>query len=199
MLEPRDYSCQICDTTNWKKDFFTIKPDEAYNHSYFHKGHLTPKCDFYSGAEKRMTFYYVNSSPQVPDFNKKNWRDLEGVLRTNAARANKKLVIYTGTTQSIGYLNEIPIQLYFWKVVIEPISGEGIAFVGVNNVKKIVNNPCGINNCGSITWLSRAFKDRITILTKGLIYCCTVQEFKKIPNIQLPDLIEFRGGDLIRM
>lgn len=197
---PNEYKCKD-ETTNFKKDFFQINPDQVYKGSGFDRGHLTPRCDFPTAHERRMTFYYVNTSPQIPNFNRNNWKGLESVIRTNVNRNKKELTIYTGTTQFKSYLNQIPVQKYFWKVVIEPISKKGIAFVGVNDdTNNNVSSPCVIIKCDQITWLRGTFLPKMSDYKKGIIYCCTIQNFRNIPNIQLPpEVTYFTGGVLTTM
>ncbi|XP_044263559.1 uncharacterized protein LOC123010599 [Tribolium madens] len=203
ILRPSPYSCQVRDRVSFKTDFFkmihtTINPEREYYHSGYDKGHLTPRCDFFTGPEKRMTFYYVNTSPQTPKLNSGNWKTLEGVIRTASNRAKRTLVIYTGTTETIRHLVQIPIQKYFWKAVIDANSGEGIAFIGVNSVGTSVSSPCLIVNCQQVMWLG-SLRLKFSDAGKGTIYCCAINNLRNIPNIQLPVLSEFRGGILWNM
>nr|QJD55729.1 DNA/RNA non-specific endonuclease [Tribolium castaneum] len=202
-LRPSSYSCQIHDRGSFKIDFFnaihsTINPDEVYLHSTFDRGHLTPRCDFFTGPEKRMTFYYINVSPQNRKLNQGNWKTLEGVIRTASKGAKRTLVIYTGTTDTRKYLKkQIPIQRYFWKVVIDANSGEGIAFIGVNSVED-VPSPCLAVDCQQIMWLGSS-RLRFSNISKGAIHCCAIDNLRNIPNIELPTLSEYRGGLLRNM
>jgi DNA/RNA endonuclease G (NUC1) len=195
-----EFSCQLATSTPFKKDFFNdTDVDGIYKNSGYDRGHLSPKCDFFSGAEKRMTFFYLNTSPQVVNFNEKNWRVLESVIRTAAKGAKKKLYVYTGSTKFVGYLkNTIPVQLYFWKVIIDKSSGKGVAFFGVNNVDSDVNSPCATIPCERLSWLSRSFIPKMSDVTRGKIYCASINSLKTMCEI-FPNFDEYTGGILTTM
>ena len=199
-LRTTQYSCKTADVTTFKKDFFTdVDIDTMYRRSGYDKGHLTPKCDFFSGAEKRMTFYYLNAGPQEKRFNEVNWRLLEAKIR-DAPPKGRIVHIYTGTMKTKGFLNStahaIPIPLYFWKVVIDDRYGDGVAFVGINDVSNNLSSPCGLSICSELNWLSTVFIRNMSDYRNGKIDCCSVAVLRAIPQIQVPEFTEFRGGVL---
>ncbi|KAJ3625098.1 hypothetical protein MTP99_018663 [Tenebrio molitor] len=200
VLHMCEYSCQLAPSTTFRRDFFNAaNVNRIYRNSGYDKGHLSPRCDFFSGAEKRMTFFYVNTSPQVRNFNQQNWKKLEAVIRTAAKRADKRLYVYTGSTKHVRDLEKtIPVSLYFWKVIIDSWSGNGVAFVGVNNVDSDVNSPCTTTPCKKLNWLSD-FIPQMSNVTRGKIYCASIESLKYVPNIILPDFDEYTGDLLTKM
>lgn len=73
----------------------------------------------------------------------------------------------------------MPVPRMFWKVLYNPATHAGIAFVGLNNPYQaeatIAADIRCTDICGQITWLSWTQKD----IKKGYSYCCEVNDFRK--------------------
>ena len=159
------------------------------------RGHYSAKADFVYGSQHRATFHYVNVSPQWQTFNGGNWETLESSVRTYADKKKHNLYVYTGTygvatlpnvkgneTELYLYVDRnnntaIPVPKFYWKVVYDPKSQAGVAFVGINN--PYVSDPRGdyiICNdvCSKLSWLQWDQKD----IKKGYSYCCEVNDFR---------------------
>ncbi|GAB4026567.1 DNA/RNA non-specific endonuclease [Spirosoma koreense] len=94
-----------------------------YTRSGFDRGHLAPAADFkFSQRMMRETFYMSNITPQVPQFNRGIWKDLEDLVRRWAVRDNG-LYVVTGAVlkpglPTIGRSNEISVPEKFYKVIL---------------------------------------------------------------------------------
>jgi len=94
-----------------------------YTRSGYDRGHLAPAGDFNTSPDdKQDTFYMSNISPQVPDFNRGIWNDLEMKLRDWAQR-DEELYVVTGPVlkaglPTIGRYNEIAVPEMYYKVVL---------------------------------------------------------------------------------
>ncbi|KAF2879242.1 hypothetical protein ILUMI_26929 [Ignelater luminosus] len=150
-----------------------------------------------------MTFYYINSAPQWKSFNGGNWKNLEITIRKEALERNVRLSVYTGTHETLrlnnrvitlGSSGKMPVPLYFWKVVTEKKTGEGIAFVGVNDPFNLYQLLCP-DICNQITWLGN-FGELRKRQNSGIVYCCSIESLKRIPNIVLPEFQQYTGGIL---
>ncbi|XP_063228958.1 uncharacterized protein LOC134534394 [Bacillus rossius redtenbacheri] len=162
------------------------------------RGHLAAKTDYVYGSQHRATFYYVNAAPQWQVFNAGNWLTLENNVRRYASSKAANLVVYTGThgvttlpdvhnvhRELWLYVNGtqrgLPVPKLFWKVVYNPATRAGAAFLGVNNpyVEKpgsdYVICPDVSNRISWLTW------DKTNIL-KGYSYACEVSAFRRVVN-----------------
>ncbi|GAB3275375.1 hypothetical protein GCM10027347_48710 [Larkinella harenae] len=94
-----------------------------YTRSGYDRGHLAPAGDFkFSQNMMRQTFYMSNISPQVPDFNRGIWKQLEEQIRVWALR-DKGLYVVTGPVlrpglPTIGKKNQIAVPDYYYKVIL---------------------------------------------------------------------------------
>jgi endonuclease G len=71
-----------------EKDYFlkTLKDGSKDKYDYdgfgYDRGHLAPSADFrWSKKALSESYFYSNMSPQLPEFNREKWADLEGLLR----------------------------------------------------------------------------------------------------------------------
>ena len=85
-----------------EKDYF-LKYEGAdgkteYDGFGYDRGHLAPSADFrWSAKALSESYYYSNMSPQLPEFNREGWADLEGTLRSYIFRnPDTQLYIVTG-------------------------------------------------------------------------------------------------------
>ncbi|WP_128546749.1 DNA/RNA non-specific endonuclease [Larkinella soli] len=94
-----------------------------YSRSGYDRGHLAPAGDFkFSQRMMRETFFMSNISPQVPDFNRGIWKELEETVRTWAVR-DKGLYVVTGPVlqpglKRIGKGTKVAVPLYYYKVIL---------------------------------------------------------------------------------
>ncbi|MCU0341483.1 MAG: DNA/RNA non-specific endonuclease [Spirosomaceae bacterium] len=94
-----------------------------YTRSGYDRGHLAPAGDFnISPNDKQDTFYMSNISPQVPDFNRGIWNDLELKFRDWAQR-DEELYVVTGPVlksglPTIGRNNEIAVPEMYYKIAL---------------------------------------------------------------------------------
>lgn len=94
-----------------------------YTRSGYDRGHLAPAGDFnLSPDDKQDTFYMSNISPQVPDFNRGIWNDLELKFRDWAQR-DEELYVVTGPVlqpglPTIGRANEIAVPEMYYKIAL---------------------------------------------------------------------------------
>lgn len=106
-----------------------------YKGSKFDRGHVTPAADMNGRNPKAMseTFYLTNMVPQVgPNNNRGIWADLEGQIR-NWAMARGRLHVVTGPIFAGKYdtmgRSKVAIPTHLYKVVLDPKTGETIAFI----------------------------------------------------------------------
>nr|AKB95589.1 DNA/RNA non-specific endonuclease [Sesamia inferens] len=172
------------------------------NHQFMSRGHLAAKSDYVFATGQRATFHFVNAAPQWQPFNAGNWNWLEQNLRARIGAAGYNTVIYTGTfgvTQLrdqnnrfvdiylVPERNQIPVPLYFYKVVYDASRRIGTAFISINNpyytlaearARQFCTDRC--RNNSAFNWL-RWQPDRIDI---GYSFCCTVDDFRRtIPHL----------------
>ncbi|KAF4524369.1 hypothetical protein B566_EDAN007545 [Ephemera danica] len=177
---------------------------------YLSRGHETAKADFVYGSHQRATFWFMNVAPQWQTFNGGNWQTMEANVQVYAGNYGDNLEIYTGIHGDLllddinG--NPVPISLAFdtnddgvirapfliWKVLYDPVTRLGVAFVGLNN--PYYDNPgsdfylCP-NVCDQITWLTWSPNDQI----KGYTYCCEVPalaaQVPEIPPLSVSGLL----------
>ncbi len=94
-----------------------------YIRSGYDRGHLAPAGDFnLSTEEKRESFYMSNISPQISDFNRGIWNDLEQKFRDWAKR-DGQLYVVTGPVlksglSTIGRYNEIAVPEQYYKIAL---------------------------------------------------------------------------------
>jgi len=107
-----------------------------YTHSGYDRGHLAPAADFKNSYQvMKETFYMSNISPQVPQFNRGIWLELEKIVRAWAYKYQRVYVV-TGPVlkpglATIGRLNKVAVPQQFYKVIlyVKPPYVKGIAFL----------------------------------------------------------------------
>ena len=110
---------------------------QDYSRSGYDRGHLCPAGDFKHDKELQdETFYMSNMSPQLPDFNRGIWSDLENKVRSWVKKRGE-LIIITGPIlkkglPTIGRMNKIAIPEKFYKIIYDPATEEAIAFLFPN-------------------------------------------------------------------
>lgn len=173
------------------------------------RGHLTAKADFVYGAAQTSTFWYMNAAPQWQTFNAGNWNTLEMSVRNFVARRKSDVEVYTGT---YGHMtlkdvngNDTPIYLYvngsrkvfpvpkfYWKVIYDPASEKGTAFVGVNDPwAEEIDDEMFICNIitEKVKWINWKPKN----IAKGVSYICTIDDLREsipyIPYFEVSDVL----------
>ncbi|CAB3363861.1 Hypothetical predicted protein [Cloeon dipterum] len=171
---------------------------------FLSRGHLAANADFVFGAHQRSTFYFLNVAPQWQTFNGANWAQIEASAREFAALDGNDLVVYTGThgTTTLNDVNNNPAEIFiaydtdgtgllrvpefFWKIVYEPATQRGVAFVGLNN--PYIDNPgsefylCP-DVCDQISWENWSPSNQ----ESGFGYCCDVNAIKGLVP-EMPDI-----------
>jgi endonuclease G len=127
-----------------EEDYFLkyLQPDSSYKYDGFgyDRGHLAPSADFrWSKKALSESYFYSNMSPQVADFNREAWAELEALLRGYLYRNQEtQLYVVTGPILEEGLpviersVNKVAIPKQFFKVALDVKSGKGIGFVMPN-------------------------------------------------------------------
>ncbi|PSN51507.1 hypothetical protein C0J52_00719 [Blattella germanica] len=171
---------------------------------YLARGHLAPNADFMFGYQQKATSYYVNTAPQWHTINSGNWKLLEASVRKYASDMAKDLTVVTGTldvaslpdatgtehnlymTTTADLKPAVPVPALLWKLVLDKSTQRGIVFVGVNDPHPsgrrrsvICKDVCDATTSWFVGW------DRHKV-PRGLIYCCTVDDFASKSGIKIP-------------
>ncbi|HEY1055403.1 MAG TPA: DNA/RNA non-specific endonuclease, partial [Emticicia sp.] len=110
-----------------------------YSNSGYDRGHMVPAGDFKCCQDlMNETFYMSNICPQVPDFNRGIWENIESRIRGWAVR-DEELYVVTGPVlskgmQTIGRYNQVAVPKSFFKIVLyynpkNPKNARAIAFL----------------------------------------------------------------------
>ncbi len=148
-------------------DFFVkkIKPDSSFEYDAFgfDRGHLAPSADFrWSKKALSESYLYSNISPQLAEFNRESWGDLEDAIRGYLySHPKTELYVVTGPILKQGLpviergKNKVPIPEEFFKVVIDPLNKKGIAFLMPNkkNTAALKTFATSINEIEKLTGL----------------------------------------------
>lgn len=169
------------------------------------RGHLAAKTDFIYATGQRSSFYFINAAPQWQPFNAGNWNWLEQNLRARIGAAGYNTMIYTGTF-GVSQLRDqnnrlvdiylhrdannnpqLPVPLYYYKVVYDASRRIGTAFVSINNPYYTEQEVRALTFCTDVCRNNNAFNwlrwqpDRIDI---GYSFCCTVDDFRRtVPHL----------------
>jgi endonuclease G, mitochondrial len=131
---------------------------QDYSRSGYDRGHLCPAGDFrHDKALEDETFYMSNMSPQMPDFNRGIWSDLENKARSWVKKRGE-LIILTGPIlkkglPTIGRMNKIAVPEKFYKIIYDPALEEAIAFLFPNegSVELVKSFTISINELEAMT------------------------------------------------
>ena len=126
--------------TSLEQDYFLKeeKPDGKYKYDGFgyDRGHLAPSADFrWSEQALSESYFYSNMSPQIGDFNRLKWAELENWMREYVTKNNTSLVIVTAPILSDGLakiergVNKVSIPKSFVKVALDIENNRGIGFI----------------------------------------------------------------------
>ncbi|OUT71431.1 MAG: hypothetical protein CBB76_04140 [Crocinitomicaceae bacterium TMED16] len=126
--------------TSLEQDYFLKekKPDGKYKYDGFgyDRGHLAPSADFrWSEQALSESYFYSNMSPQIGDFNRYKWAELENWMREYVTKNNTSLVILTAPILSDDLdkiergINKVSIPKYFVKAALDIENNRGIGFI----------------------------------------------------------------------
>ena len=126
--------------TSLEQDYFLKekKPDGKYKYDGFgyDRGHLAPSADFrWSEQALSESYFYSNMSPQIGDFNRYKWAELENWMREYVTKNNTSLVILTAPILSNDLdkiergINKVSIPKYFVKAALDIENNRGIGFI----------------------------------------------------------------------
>ncbi|MFT5777631.1 MAG: endonuclease G [Crocinitomicaceae bacterium] len=124
-------------------DYFlkTLKSDSSYAYDGFgyDRGHLAPSADFrWSETALSESYFYSNMSPQLGDFNRQKWAELEGLLRSYVEGQETHLIVVTAPVLRDNLptiergVNKISIPEYYVKTALDLKNKRGIAYVMPN-------------------------------------------------------------------
>jgi endonuclease G len=104
-----------------------------YSRSGYDQGHQAPAQDFAWRADvMHDSFSMANMAPQLPGLNRQGWERLEETVRAWAADRGTVNVyvgpVVSNATKRIGR-NRVAVPTAFWKVVVDPVRGDVLAFV----------------------------------------------------------------------
>jgi len=122
-------------------DYFlkTKREDGSYEYDGFgyDRGHLAPSADFrWSEIALSESYYYSNMTPQLPEFNREIWANIEGFLRAHIYNnPDKDIFVVTGPVLTDDLpkqkrsKNKVSIPEYHFKVAVDFSENKGIAFL----------------------------------------------------------------------
>jgi len=122
-------------------DFFVKSKNQEGEYVYdgfgYDRGHLAPSADFrWSRMALSESYYYSNMSPQLPEFNRGIWAELENQIRAYiSAHPENQLHVVTGPIfeDEVSFLerskNQVAIPDYFFKVILDKKRNISAAFV----------------------------------------------------------------------
>lgn len=130
---------KVSTSTAVNEDYFikTTGPngEEQFRNFGFDRGHLAPSADFRWHADALSeSYFYSNMSPQVPEFNRECWAEVEELLRGYVFRTGHPLLVVTGglLTNELKKVPESPNQVsipeWFFKVALDPTDNQTIGF-----------------------------------------------------------------------
>jgi len=116
--------------TNGKVDY------DGYGYD---RGHLAPSADFrWSEVALSESYFYSNLSPQLPDFNREKWAELENHLRRYVVNNDVPLYVVTipileeGLSKIERSVNGLTIPKRYAKAAYDPVNQVAIGFVMEN-------------------------------------------------------------------
>ncbi len=122
-------------------DYFikTKLEDGSFDYDGFgyDRGHLAPSADFrWSEIALSESYFYSNMTPQLPDFNREIWAQLEGFFRAYIYNnPTKDLFVVTGPVLHDGLpkqtrgVNNMSIPEYHYKIAVDLEAKQGIAIL----------------------------------------------------------------------
>ncbi len=124
-----------------EEDYFLKFPQADGKFKYdgfgYDRGHLAPSADFrWSQKALSESYFYSNMSPQLAEFNREIWADLEGTIRAYLNRNSEtQLYVCTGGVLTSDLpvvergVNKVSIPQQYFKVIIDKENRRGIGFL----------------------------------------------------------------------
>lgn len=148
-------------------DYFLkkLKADSSFEYDAFgyDRGHLAPSADFrWSRTALSESYFYSNMSPQLADFNRGAWGDLEDAIRGYMySNPKTELYVVTGPVLKNGLpviergINKVSIPEQYFKVVMDLNNKKAIAFLMPNQAitKPLKSFATSINEIEKLTGL----------------------------------------------
>ena len=131
---------KIATGSSEEKDYFvkTKLPSGKFTYDGFgyDRGHLAPSADFkWSKTALSDSYFYSNMSPQLPEFNRKGWANIESFLRSYVYENEADLLVVTGpfysenVKKSERSKNNMSIPDYYFKIAIDLKNTLGVGFL----------------------------------------------------------------------
>jgi len=103
-----------------------------YKGSGYDRGHMAPAATVdFSKSSMQESFLLTNMTPQLPGLNRQGWRYLEAYVREWAEDRDDLYVVtgalFEGEVVTIG--DRVSVASGFYKIVYDPSSSDGIAFL----------------------------------------------------------------------
>ncbi|MEN9569808.1 MAG: hypothetical protein RL172_1039, partial [Bacteroidota bacterium] len=129
-----------------EEDYFLkrMKPDSSWEYDAFgyDRGHLAPSADFrWSSIALSESYFYSNMSPQLADFNRGAWGDLEDAIRAYLyTHPNTALYVVTGPVLKDGLpvipraKHKVAIPQQYFKAVVDLQNKNAIGFIMPNQL-----------------------------------------------------------------
>jgi endonuclease G len=123
-----------------EKDYFLkrLRPDSTYTYDGFgyDRGHLAPSADFrWSKIAISESYFYSNMSPQLGDFNRFKWAELEGWMRGYVENYETSLAVVTAPILDEKLdkiergVNKVSIPKYYIKAAFDVKNNRAIGFI----------------------------------------------------------------------
>jgi endonuclease G, mitochondrial len=148
-------------------DYFLrlYQPDSTFKYDAFgyDRGHLAPSADFrYSKKALSESYLYSNMSPQVAEFNRGRWAELEDVVRQYVIRNNTQVYVVTGGVLKPGLkkiqrgINKVSIPEQYFKVALDITNQRAIAFLMPNAACEypVMHYACSIDSVEALTGIN---------------------------------------------
>jgi endonuclease G len=149
-------------------DYFLkkMKADSSWEYDAFgyDRGHLAPSADFrWSAVALSESYYYSNMSPQLADFNRGKWGELEDAIRGYLYNnPGTELYVVTGPVLKEGLakiergVNKVSIPQQYFKVVADFNKKKAIGFLLPNEAisKSLKTFATDINSIETLTGLN---------------------------------------------
>lgn len=145
--------------------------NKDYEKSGFDRGHLVPAADMsFDEIALSESFYFSNISPQVPQFNRGIWKQLETEVRNYAKVLNKIYVVtgpilkdFNNSEYKVIGENNVAVPNYFYKAVLyfSDTTIQAIGFVLPNQKaekKSLYSYSCAINELELISGIDFFYK-----------------------------------------
>lgn len=143
---------------HWFQDVYKGKYNkEAYVHSGYDLGHLTPShITSYNDTLNHASFSLFNQAPQLAGFNRGSWAKLEASVEDSIKKLKSNAEIITGVIydySNLDFLNKTKIKI-------------PVAYFKVLKIKKRTYAWMGSNNNGSITLVELKILNEIFVINK---------------------------------